>query len=177
MEELTIYYSVQNGGDGSAYPVFMESMELAEWDQNHMSEGWGEDCSGSITLTSESPIICKNQVTTKESYYIDRLLGWDPNKEELKDLLDKFFPGGFPKVEVVENEKSWEVKSPDAPDFGKMRITKKYHVLVSENIVHDEYAWDKSKENSDKNENEFTEEGKMKLINSLILGGIEVDGY
>jgi len=34
--KFVIHYSVQNGGDGSAYPQFMESSKLAEWDQNHM---------------------------------------------------------------------------------------------------------------------------------------------
>lgn len=57
-EKLTLYYSVQNGGDGSAYPQFMESLELAEWDQDHASEGWGESCTGSITLESDPPHHC-----------------------------------------------------------------------------------------------------------------------
>lgn len=39
--KLKIFYSVQNGGDGSAYPKLMESKELAEFDQEYMDEGWG----------------------------------------------------------------------------------------------------------------------------------------
>ena len=35
---MKIWYSVLNGGDGSAYPVFMTTKELAEWDQDHMDE-------------------------------------------------------------------------------------------------------------------------------------------
>jgi hypothetical protein len=32
--KLEIYYSVHSGGDGSVYPHFFESLELAEWDGN-----------------------------------------------------------------------------------------------------------------------------------------------
>ncbi len=44
MTKLIIYYSIQNGGDGSAYPIFLDSRKLAEWDQDPMcadGEGWG----------------------------------------------------------------------------------------------------------------------------------------
>jgi hypothetical protein len=41
MNKKVIYYSIRNGGDGSAYPYFYESEELAEWDQEHLTEGWG----------------------------------------------------------------------------------------------------------------------------------------
>ena len=42
MYKLTLWYSVQNGGDGSAYPSFFETKELAEWDQDNQDEGFGE---------------------------------------------------------------------------------------------------------------------------------------
>ena len=38
-EKVVIYYSVQNGGDGSAYPVFMETERIALMDQDLMLEG------------------------------------------------------------------------------------------------------------------------------------------
>jgi len=64
---LTLYYSVQNGGDGSAYPAFFDSMELAELDQDTMDEGWGESCTGSIELESDSPItVTYPTIQTKE---------------------------------------------------------------------------------------------------------------
>lgn len=73
---LTLHYSVQNGGDGSAYPSFFESAELAELDQQweaDYGEGWGESCTGKITLESDSPIsVVGKDVTTKQSL-IDRL--------------------------------------------------------------------------------------------------------
>ena len=35
-----IYYSVNSGGDGSAYPYWFDSQELADWDNDHQYEGW-----------------------------------------------------------------------------------------------------------------------------------------
>lgn len=46
-ELITIWYSVQNGGDGSAYPDWFLTEEEAAADQSNMDEGWGEDCIGS----------------------------------------------------------------------------------------------------------------------------------
>lgn len=53
---LTAYYSVSNGGDGSAYPQFFKTEEQAESHQDNLHEGWGESCTGSITFHSDSPI-------------------------------------------------------------------------------------------------------------------------
>jgi hypothetical protein len=62
-----IWYSVHNGGDGSAYIVLMESEELARLDQHYQDEGWGEPCYGSITLESESEITVVDEVHTVDS--------------------------------------------------------------------------------------------------------------
>ena len=59
-----LYYSVRSGGDGSAYPVLMESSELCEFDQAHLEEGWGEDCSGFFTIESDGPIKIKDEILT-----------------------------------------------------------------------------------------------------------------
>jgi hypothetical protein len=66
--ELRLYYSVINGGDGSAYPRFVESAKLATWlqENDYFDEGFGEDCSGSITLRSDSPITCDTAMDTIE---------------------------------------------------------------------------------------------------------------
>ena len=69
--KTNIYYSVQNGGDGSAYPRLFESAELAELDQDMMEEGWGENCSGSITIESDGPIKIIDEVTTIEDVIKD----------------------------------------------------------------------------------------------------------
>lgn len=66
--KLTLYYSVSNGGDGSAYPKFAISQELAEIHQDieNLNEGWGEDCTGSIELESDSPI----NISKEDSQYL-----------------------------------------------------------------------------------------------------------
>lgn len=64
--KLKIWYSVQNGGDGSAYPIWMESEELAEWHQRNMDEGWGEPCTGYIEVQSDSKITVCEKLTTIE---------------------------------------------------------------------------------------------------------------
>ena len=107
MHSLTLHYSVQNGGDGSAYPRFMSSKELAEWDQDHMNEGWGEPCVGSITLESESPIRVKEEIETPETFLVKMLEDEeDPNLEE---FIQKFFPKGKQvftvKTRKTNNEK------------------------------------------------------------------------
>ena len=82
MYKLTLWYSVQNGGDGSAYPSFFETKELAEWDQDNQDEGFGECCIGDIVIESESPITCKEDVTTVEEYLA-----------ELQDHVDDYDVG------------------------------------------------------------------------------------
>lgn len=85
MNTLTLYYSVSNGGDGSAYPKFSLSKELADIHQDMegeiVGEGWGEPCVGAITLESESPI------TVREDNF-----KWFITKEgllkQLEDYLD-----------------------------------------------------------------------------------------
>ena len=46
--KTTVWYSVQNGGDGSAYPGWFLTYDDAELDQEQMCEGWGESCTGSV---------------------------------------------------------------------------------------------------------------------------------
>lgn len=48
LQPIKLYYSVQNGGDGSACPIFFLSKESADKHQEMMSEGWGEPCTGEI---------------------------------------------------------------------------------------------------------------------------------
>lgn len=104
--KLKLYYSVQNGGDGSAYPRLMESKELAEFDQEHMDEGWGESCTGSITLESDTDIKCLDEVQSKEAYFIDKYINAysSVDEEEKDEFLAKFFPNGLP-IFSVETEK------------------------------------------------------------------------
>lgn len=95
---LTLYYSVQNGGDGSAYPKLMSSQELADYDQENMDEGWGENCTGTFNLESDSPIICKDKITRPENFLIHLIQ--EGSEEQINNFIAKFFPSGKPKFTV-----------------------------------------------------------------------------
>lgn len=75
---MKIWYSVQNGGDGSAYPQFFENKRLTEIDQELMEEGWGEPCNGYIEIEGENMTILHPNVTTKEEFIEDlkERVGW-----------------------------------------------------------------------------------------------------
>jgi len=65
--ETKIFYSIKNGGDGSAFLSLMESKKLAELDQEfeeNEGDGFAEDCSGSITIEHEGEIKVLRDVTT-----------------------------------------------------------------------------------------------------------------
>lgn len=84
MAQLTIWYSVSNGGDGSAYPQWYETERLTEMDQDLMDEGWGECCNGSITVEGDNLKFIDLRITTRQEY-IEEL------KERLKSKYDKHF--------------------------------------------------------------------------------------
>lgn len=48
MKAVKIWYSIQNGGDGSTYLSYFPTEEEAEADQDNMTEGWGESCMGCV---------------------------------------------------------------------------------------------------------------------------------
>jgi hypothetical protein len=82
-----IFYSVSNGGDGSAYPWFFNSKECADFHQS-LEEGWGEDCTGFIEIESDGPVKVKDSMTYEEY------------AEELKDSLDDYSDGSERKKSI-----------------------------------------------------------------------------
>ncbi len=91
---LELWYSVRNGGDGSAYPHFMESLELAEWDQEHQGDyGWGESCTGKVVLQSASPIEVVSDYHTRFTYMHEEVA-----EEDLEEYRAEFFPEGLAEV-------------------------------------------------------------------------------
>jgi len=88
-----VYYSVSNGGDGSAYPHFFESEKCSDFDQyllNEYGEGWGEDCVGELEIESDGPVKIKGIITNEK--FISNLkkqLGWVNGKEkrEIEDFI------------------------------------------------------------------------------------------
>lgn len=118
MKTLTVYYSISNNGDGSTSVHWFESGELAAWDDEHQYEGWAEPCDGHISFESESNIVCLDEISTKESYLIERYMeeweyikeyesdGDDSRVKEAMDFIKLFFPEGIPKF-TVETEKAF----------------------------------------------------------------------
>jgi hypothetical protein len=98
------YYSVRDGGDGSAYPTFMESEKLAEWDQDHLTEGWGESCTGYIEVESDSPMTSAD-VQTVDDYFFESL---DFEKyDEVEEFVNTFYPDGI-SVEIKDGKDKYE---------------------------------------------------------------------
>ena len=106
MEKLTVYYSVSDGGDGSAYPVFFADKAVAEWHQSHEEkDSWAEDCTGSITFEGDN--LCCPDAETKEEYYLRLFLdGWE-NEDEVQKFTARFFPEGLPIFDVNIIEKKY----------------------------------------------------------------------
>lgn len=48
MEKVDVYFSIVNGGDGSAYPTWFLTGIEADEHQENMDEGWGEPCIGLV---------------------------------------------------------------------------------------------------------------------------------
>lgn len=109
---LELHYSIRNGGDGSAYPYYYESAELAEWDQelqNEEGEGWGESCTGCIPLESDSPITVKHlQIHTKDHVFCGMV--YDEVRDYLiNQFIEQFYPEGVPTFTLKEHETSKHV--------------------------------------------------------------------
>ena len=93
---MKIYYNVHNCGDGSVRVNFFDSEELADWDEEHQYEGWGESCASHIEVESKSPIVCED-VKNKLNYLV-RL--FDDESEYLDEFIQEFFKEGVPKFDV-----------------------------------------------------------------------------
>ncbi len=129
--KLTIYYSVENCGDGSAYPRWFDTEELSEWHQEHQSEGWGEPCTGNIVVEGDNLYFSEFQ--TKEGYYLHLLLeGYDDEfqNEELNEFKLAFFPDGLPEFSVKIIEPLY------------------YGVFVEDRLVHKQFAYPEKKANA-----------------------------
>jgi hypothetical protein len=126
-DKLTLYYSVDNCGDGSAYPRWFDTEALAEWHQDHLDEGWGESCTGTISVEGDNLFCSKLQ--TKEGYYLSLLFGYDKD-EELNEFVSEFFPDGL-------------------PEFSVRIIKQKYYGIFVENrLAHKKFAYPEKEANA-----------------------------
>lgn len=101
---MIAYYSVTNGGDGSAYPHWYESQELADWDNDHQNEGWGETCTGSIEFTGEALF----DIKTKEGYLIGLYINTSEEEDDkFEEFKEEFFPDGLPEYTIDILDKNY----------------------------------------------------------------------
>ncbi len=100
MEKTKVFYSIQNAGDGSAYPIWFDSLKLCEFHQELESEegnGWGEPCVGWLTIEHDGPIFIKDNIGTVFSLL-----------EEAKEPLEwykegsKYRPAVEKKIKKIE---------------------------------------------------------------------------
>ncbi len=128
MSRLTIYYSVENGGDGSAYPVWFDTKKLAEWHQEHLVEGWGEPCTGYIIVEGDN-LRC-SELTDKEGHYLELFLEYREDDDEVNEFRSEFFPNGLPE---------FTVKIFDSTHYG---------VFVEGRLAHKSFAYPEKKSNA-----------------------------
>ncbi len=107
---MKIYYSIQDGGDGSAYPIFLDTKELAIWDQEQMTDAWAEDCWGELVLESDGNIMCEESLSV-DAYYIQHLYDWDESYADefnISLFAEKFYPNGIPKITVKKGKEKYD---------------------------------------------------------------------
>lgn len=66
LTKIVVWFSISNGGDGSAYPRWFLTEEETEYHQDNMSEGWGECCNGSIETFMGSDVHRKAMANSEE---------------------------------------------------------------------------------------------------------------
>ena len=110
----TLYYAILNGGDGSAFIKWFETEALANWCEEHEDEGWGELCADSISIESDSDMVC-NELISAEKFYLELIGDYygdddiqnDPN---IQAYVENFFPDGIPFfIVAVKDDKQYEV--------------------------------------------------------------------
>jgi hypothetical protein len=104
--ELELHYYIQNCGDGSASVTFCESEQLADFDQDE-DNGWGEPCTGSIKLESDSPITVKEEIMTHANYLLNLIDSEDD--EKIFKFIEEFYPAG-PPIWTVEIDETYKDK-------------------------------------------------------------------
>lgn len=68
LEKIEVWYSIHNGGDGSASPQWFLKEAEAEKDQeehNEDGEGWAEDCTGMVETFVGSNVYQKAEKNSK----------------------------------------------------------------------------------------------------------------
>lgn len=105
---MKVYYSVENGGDGSAYPKFFVSQELADFHQDiwQGDEGFAESCTGELEIKGHN-IHIPNAYTAIQFLVEVTEDGIDDyNIDKVKSFISQFFVKGLPTFTVTIKNKS-----------------------------------------------------------------------
>lgn len=133
MMERTIVGSIHNGGDGSVNVQWFSSKELAEWDQEHLDEGWGETCTTTVTVTGTDIKITEPDDVCNPTMYLVRLLRQQAGSryesahfKQVDDFIKTFFPNGVPLISLMRVGTSYVVAvegiMADTIESGTMRM-------------------------------------------------------
>jgi len=74
--KVVVWYSIEGGGDGSAYNNWFLTQNEASQNQEDQEEGWGEECIGSVETYEGSDVFLKATEARLTS--------------ELQDILDEY---------------------------------------------------------------------------------------
>lgn len=115
LEKVIVWFSIQNGGDGSAYPKWFLTEEDSEIDQDGMEEGWGEPCNGSAETFVGSDIHRAATENSMKKEYIKTMNDILEQKEKYDWVIENIFVKFFTEDhEYFERIRGYMIK--DAVD-------------------------------------------------------------
>jgi hypothetical protein len=109
LKKIKVWWSIQNGGDGSASPAWFLTEEHADKDQGEMDEGWGESCIGSVETFIGSDIhkeasknstkyLGKHEYLKAADYYESRSVGTRAKSDKVCEQCGKAIKMGTPHL-------------------------------------------------------------------------------
>ncbi len=101
-EPTVVYYGFFNGGDGSVFLRWYLDPDMASDEEESQSEGWGEDCTGSVETFVGSDIhkdAVKNDLKIKNdpSRAIIEEMSNITDVQEIEDWVDKYVESSYDK--------------------------------------------------------------------------------
>lgn len=92
LEKITVWYSVRNCGDGSAYPYWFLTEEEADKDQENQDDTWSESCVGSVQTFVGSDIHQRAELKVKLKQKLNLvasyIVGSNDNDYSYRVLID-----------------------------------------------------------------------------------------
>lgn len=107
LKKIEVWYSIRNNGDGSASPAWFLTGDDANRDQEEMSEGWGDVCSGSVetfvgsdihveAVENSKALNSQHEYLKSEDYYENRPVGTGARSSKTCEHCGKTISKGTP---------------------------------------------------------------------------------